>query len=57
MLNVICLELVIFVCRDDEHCTALMLAAGEGHTLVMKILLDNHAGVNDVDKMKASRDF
>ena len=38
--------------RDDEHCTALMLAAAAGHTAVMKILLDNHASVNDVDKMK-----
>lgn len=39
-------------CRDDEHCTALMLAAAAGHTVVMKILLDNQASVNDVDKMK-----
>ena len=38
--------------RDDEHCTALMLAAAAGHALVMKILLDNHASVNEVDKMK-----
>lgn len=29
-----------------------MLAAARGHTLVMKILLDNHASVNDTDKMK-----
>jgi len=40
------------VIRDDEHCTALMLAAAAGHALVMKILLDNHASVNEVDKMK-----
>jgi len=38
--------------RDDEHCTALMLAAAAGHAVVMKILLDNHASVNEVDKMK-----
>ena len=38
--------------RDDEHRTALMLAAEEGHTLVMKILLDNHAPVNELDKLK-----
>jgi len=42
----------LFVVRDDEHCTALMLAAETGQALVMKILLDNHASVNDVDKMK-----
>jgi len=29
-----------------------MLAAAEGHIPVMKILLDNHAVVNDGDKMK-----
>ena len=29
-----------------------MLAAAAGHALVMKILLDNHASVNEVDKMK-----
>ena len=40
--------------RDDEHRTALMLAAEEGHTLVMKILLDNHAPVNELDKLKVS---
>ena len=40
--------------RDDEHCTALMLAAAAGHAIVMKILLDNHASVNEVDKMKVS---
>jgi len=39
--------------RDDEHRTGLMLAAAEGHIPVMKILLDNHAAVNDGDKMKA----
>ena len=38
--------------RDDENRTALMLAAADGHTLVMKILLDNHAPVNEVDKLK-----
>ena len=42
----------VVVVRDDEHCTALMLAAAAGHALVMKILLDNHASVNEVDKMK-----
>ena len=31
-----------------------MLAAEEGHTLVMKILLDNHAPVNELDKLKVS---
>ena len=41
------------LCRDDEHRTGLMLAAAEGHIPVMKILLDNHASVNDGDKMKA----
>jgi len=40
------------LCRDDEHRTGLMLAAEEGHIPVMKILLDNHAVVNDRDKMK-----
>ena len=40
--------------RDDEHCTALMLAALEGHTIVMRYLLDNHASVNDVDKMRVT---
>ena len=29
-----------------------MLAAGRGHTFVMKCLLDNQANVNDVDKNK-----
>ncbi len=29
-----------------------MLSAEEGHTLVMKILLDNHAPVNELDKLK-----
>lgn len=29
-----------------------MLAAANGHTQVMRTLLDNHAKVNDVDKMK-----
>jgi len=38
--------------RDDEQRTGLMLAAAEGHIPVMKILLDNHAVVNDRDKMK-----
>ena len=42
------------VCRDDEHCTAMMLAAAKGHSLVMRILLDNQASVNDNDKMKVS---
>ena len=37
---------------DDEHCTALMLAAAAGHTAVMRVLLDNQASVNDLDKMK-----
>lgn len=32
-----------------------MLSAAAGHTIVMKILLDNHASVNDVDKMKVCR--
>jgi len=40
------------LCRDDEQRTGLMLAAVEGHIPVMKILLDNHAAVNDRDKMK-----
>ncbi len=43
---------VCCVYRDDEHCTALMLSAARGHVAVMKILLDNHASVNDTDKMK-----
>ena len=43
---------LLFCSRDDEHRTALMLAAEEGHTLVMKILLDNHAPVNELDKLK-----
>ena len=30
-----------------------MLAAKSGHTIVMKILLENQANVNDVDKNKA----
>jgi len=34
-----------------------MLAAAEGHIPVMKILLDNHAAVNDGDKMKVTRTF
>ena len=38
--------------RDDEHCTGLMLAASQGHSNLMRILLDNHASVNDLDKMK-----
>ena len=42
----------MMLCRDDEHRTGLMLAAEEGHIPVMKILLDNHAVVNDRDKMK-----
>ena len=29
-----------------------MLAAARGHTMVMKILLDHQANVNEVDKMK-----
>ena len=40
--------------RDDEQRTGLMLAAAEGHIPVMKILLDNHAVVNDRDKMKVT---
>ena len=47
--------LLMLASRDDEHCTALMLAAAAGHALVMKILLDNHASVNEVDKMKVCR--
>lgn len=38
--------------RDDEHRTALQLAAAKGHTQALRILLDNHASVNDVDKLK-----
>ena len=38
--------------RDDEHCTALMLAGAQGHAAVMKILLDNQAHVNDTDKLR-----
>ena len=41
--------------RDDERRTALMLAAGQGHTSVMKILMENHASINDSDKNKVNR--
>lgn len=44
----------VFLIRDDEHCSALMLAANTGQSSVMKVLLDNHASVNEVDKMKVS---
>ena len=31
-----------------------MVAAAEGHALTMRILLENHAVVNDTDKLKVS---
>ena len=54
MLSICFLQstLITIFYRDDEHCTALILAANSGHVSVMKILLDNHASVNDCDKMK-----
>ena len=44
-----------FICnvdRDDEHCTALMLASSKGHTSVMMALMENHSDLNAVDKGK-----
>ena len=44
----------VYYRRDDEHRTGLMSAATEGHIPVIKLLLDNHAAVNDGDKMKVT---
>ena len=40
--------------RDENSCTALLLASRRGEAKVMSILLDNYADVNATDKLKVS---
>ena len=42
----------MFLCfyRDEEKCTALMLAADRGYVSVMRTLLSNGADMNAVNK-------
>ena len=47
-------ELFIVVPRDENYCTALILAASKGHVKVMKLLMENLAEVNVSDKLKVS---
>ncbi|WAQ95707.1 TRPA1-like protein [Mya arenaria] len=42
--------------RDENYCTALILAASKGHVKVMQLLIDNFAEVNACDKIKVVMD-
>jgi len=38
--------------RDENFCTALLLAAREGYANIVKVLMDNYGEVNQSDKIK-----
>lgn len=50
----ICISVYFYIFRDENYCTALLLAASKGHVKVMKLLIENLAEVNVSDKLKVN---
>lgn len=48
--------MLLFIFRDENYCTALILAASKGHVKVINLLIDDLAEVNVCDKLKVSYD-
>ena len=46
------MRVCLFICRDENYCTAMILAASKGHVKVIHHLIENMAEVNVSDKLK-----